>query len=52
VREVVAAKVKAPVLLVRRHGQKRLRRPKEWIVDTGETRALERVAEAESRLAD
>jgi Kef-type K+ transport system membrane component KefB/nucleotide-binding universal stress UspA family protein len=52
VREVVAAKVKAPVLLVRRHGQGRLRRPKEWIVDTGETLALERVAEAESRLSD
>jgi Kef-type K+ transport system membrane component KefB/nucleotide-binding universal stress UspA family protein len=36
-REAVAARSTAPILLVRRHGQKRTRRAKEWIVDTGET---------------
>jgi nucleotide-binding universal stress UspA family protein len=40
-REAVAARAAAPLLIVRRHGQKGgLRRPKEWIVDTGETEAL------------
>ena len=32
-REAVAARTSAPLLIVRRHGQSRLRRPKEWIVD-------------------
>ena len=36
-REMVAARSMAPILLVRRHGQKRTRRSREWIVDTGET---------------
>ena len=36
-REAVAARTSAPLLIVRRHGQKgRLRRQREWIVDTGE----------------
>jgi Kef-type K+ transport system membrane component KefB/nucleotide-binding universal stress UspA family protein len=40
-RESIAARSTAPLLIVRRHGQKgRLRRQREWIVDTGEMRAL------------
>ncbi|MDQ1444889.1 MAG: hypothetical protein QOI20_1353 [Acidimicrobiaceae bacterium] len=39
-REKVAARSTAPILLVRRHGQKRTRRSKEWIVDTGQTAAI------------
>ena len=32
-RDVVAARTSAPVIVARRHGQKRVRRPREWIVD-------------------
>ena len=40
-REAVAARATAPILIVRRHGQKGgLRKPREWIVDTGETTAI------------
>ncbi|MDQ1396893.1 MAG: hypothetical protein QOG64_2152, partial [Acidimicrobiaceae bacterium] len=36
-REAVAARTSAPLLVVRRHGQRgRLRKQREWIVDTGE----------------
>jgi Kef-type K+ transport system membrane component KefB/nucleotide-binding universal stress UspA family protein len=43
-RDVVAARAKAPVLLVRRHGQRRLRRPKEWIVEPGPVEAASEAA--------
>jgi nucleotide-binding universal stress UspA family protein len=42
-REKVAARSSAPILLVRRHGQKRGlvgRKPKEWMIDSGETAAI------------
>ena len=32
-RDAVAARTPAPLIIVRRHGQKRMRRPREWIVD-------------------
>src|SRR4051812_16309605 len=32
-REAVAARSTAPLIIVRRHGQSRLRRQREWIVD-------------------
>jgi Kef-type K+ transport system membrane component KefB/nucleotide-binding universal stress UspA family protein len=48
-RERVAARSTAPILLVRRHGQGRLRRGKEWIVDTGETPAGETPAVGTAR---
>ena len=36
-REAVAARTSAPLLIVRRHGQRgRLRRPREWLVDSDE----------------
>jgi Kef-type K+ transport system membrane component KefB/nucleotide-binding universal stress UspA family protein len=34
-REAVAARSTAPLIIVRRHGQSRLRRQREWIVDVG-----------------
>jgi Kef-type K+ transport system membrane component KefB/nucleotide-binding universal stress UspA family protein len=40
-REMIAARSTAPILLVRRHGQKRLSRSKEWLVDTGETAVVD-----------
>jgi nucleotide-binding universal stress UspA family protein len=40
-RASIAARATAPLLIVRRHGQKgRLRRQREWIVDTGEMAAI------------
>lgn len=56
-RERVAARSNAPILLVRRHGQKRGlglglgRRPREWIVDTAET-AVVQTAEGEASTVD
>jgi len=44
-RERVAARSTAPIVLVRGHGQRKRRGAKEWIVDTGETAVIERVAE-------
>jgi len=47
-RDAVAARTSAPLLIVRRHGQKgRLRKPREWIVDTGEIDLTGRDAVAE-----
>jgi nucleotide-binding universal stress UspA family protein len=40
-RASIAARASVPLLIVRRHGQKgRLRRQREWIVDTGEVEAI------------
>ena len=49
-RQSVAARSTAPILLVRGHDQRRLaaRKPKEWLVDTGETEAAVRMAETEA----
>jgi len=53
-REAVAARSTAPILLVRGHGQRRrfaTRKAKGWLADTGETDALAaRTATAEGEL--
>ena len=50
-RGAVAARATAPVIIVRRHGQRAgLRRPRDWIVQSGEAGALERAGQVAEHL--